>query len=156
MAQKLGEINRPQVKEFSNVRKLFCLPIIPQLKEKDLTNELKNLIEQFWNQTTIQIKDLERTIGKDFEKLLREQTYGSAFFHILKNSDRGTLPLLLKKYKISYKNTLNNIDDTLNKWFIFFIFVKEKQECYFQIFDDITEISDECFKLDNFSRKKVL
>ena len=61
MPQKLGEIDKPQVNKFYNVRKLFCLPLIPQFKEKDLHKELQNSVDQFWRDATNQIENLERT-----------------------------------------------------------------------------------------------
>ena len=79
MSKKLGEINKPQVSDFLNVRRLFCLPLIPQIMDKDLDKELKNLIEMFWNQSTEQIKDLEKT-GKVskifFESLTKDGKKG--------------------------------------------------------------------------------
>ena len=63
MAQKLGEIKKPNVREFSDVRKLFCLPLIPEPKDKNLDKDLKNSIEEFWKQACSQIEDLEK-IGK--------------------------------------------------------------------------------------------
>jgi hypothetical protein len=63
LAQKLGEIKKPNVREFSDVRKLFCLPLIPEPKDKNLDKDLKNSIEEFWKQACSQIEDLEK-IGK--------------------------------------------------------------------------------------------
>lgn len=67
-----------------------------------------------------------KQVQKDFEKLLREQSLGSAFFHILKNSDSGTLPTLLNKYEEAYRNVMG-LTNKISKWFVFFILVKEKQ-----------------------------
>lgn len=63
LAQKLGEIQKPKVTEFSNRRKLLCLPLIPEPKDKNLDKNLKNSIEQFWEQACSQTEDLEK-IGK--------------------------------------------------------------------------------------------
>ncbi len=94
------------------------------------------------------------SIKKDFVKLLGEQTDGCAFFHILKNTDSGTLPILLEKYIIAYNNSLN-LKDRYPKWFLLFIFVKEKKECFWQLFDDIINISEDDFIIDNFSRENL-
>ena len=79
MAQKLGEIKKPKVTEFSDVRKLFCLPLIPEPKDKNLDKDLKNHIEQFWKQAYTQIEDLEK-IGKIkhvfFESIIENEDQG--------------------------------------------------------------------------------
>jgi hypothetical protein len=61
LVQKLGEIKKPLASEFYDTRKLFCLPLIPQIPKTDLHNDLGNKIDQFWIQATDQIKDLEKT-----------------------------------------------------------------------------------------------
>jgi len=61
LSPKLGEIKKPQVREFRDVRKLLCLPLIPQLKKNSLNKDLENSIDQFWEQATYQIENLERT-----------------------------------------------------------------------------------------------
>jgi hypothetical protein len=79
LAQKLGKIKKPKVTEFSDVRKLFCLPLIPELEDKNLDKDLKNHIEQFWKQAFSQIEDLEK-IGKIkhifFESITQNEEQG--------------------------------------------------------------------------------
>ena len=60
---KLGKIKKPKISDFGESRKLFCIPLIPQLNQKDLTNDLKNNIKEFWIQIASKIEDLKR-IGK--------------------------------------------------------------------------------------------
>ncbi len=60
---KLGKIKKPKISDFGESRKLFCIPLIPQLNQKDLTNDLKNSIKEFWVQVASKIEDLKR-IGK--------------------------------------------------------------------------------------------
>ena len=60
---KLEKIEKPKISDFGESRKLFCIPLIPQLNQKDLTNDLKNSIKEFWDQVTSKIEDLKR-IGK--------------------------------------------------------------------------------------------
>jgi hypothetical protein len=60
---KLGKIEKPKISDFGESRKLFCIPLIPQLNQKDLTNDLKNSIKEFWIQVASKIEDLKR-IGK--------------------------------------------------------------------------------------------
>ena len=45
----------------------------------------------------------QSSVDKDFEKLLREPVDG-IWFHVLENSDRGTLPTLFAKFKAAAKN----------------------------------------------------
>lgn len=61
MAKKLGKIEKPPLKKFHHVRKLFCLPIIPQLQGENIQEDLKNKVRIFWQQATKQISNLERT-----------------------------------------------------------------------------------------------
>lgn len=138
MAQKLGEINRPQVKEFSNVRKLFCLPIIPQLKEKDLTTELKNLIEQFWNQTTIQIKDLERT-GKIsyifFESLTKD---GEAGLEAIKQISHQSYDIVKEKMEKGAKIIIIENQETLDEfidWSICLSVIRKSQTVFTKVLE---------------------
>ncbi|MFQ5871692.1 MAG: hypothetical protein ACE5IB_06005 [Candidatus Geothermarchaeales archaeon] len=96
----------------------------------------------------------ESDIRKDFEKLLRERASGCAFYHILKNRNRGTLPKLLKKYKNTY-NRLESVSDRQPKWFLLFIFVKEKRECFWKISENITELTEHSFDKDYFERESL-
>lgn len=88
-------------------------------------------------------------IKKDFEKLSRENAVGCAFYNVLKNTNRETLPTLLKNYKDAYER-IKSVDDKKPKWFVFFIFIKEKQECRWKVFDDLTEISEREFEHSKF------
>jgi len=81
-----------------------------------------------------------KEIKKDIAKLLREEVFGTAFFHILKNYNIKTLPKLLYKFEVAFKE-LRHIDKS-KKWFLFFIYVKEKNEYFWQFFEDIRNISD--------------
>lgn len=90
-------------------------------------------------------------IEKDILKLLGEDVSGTAFFHILKNYNRGTMPTLLKKFETSFIN-LKNYDDVVTKWFLLFFFVKEKKECFWIDFYDITNIPQGSFEIKNLNK----
>lgn len=60
---KLGKIEKPKISDIGKSRKLFCIPLIPQLNKKDLTTDLKNSIKEFWIQVASKIEELKR-IGK--------------------------------------------------------------------------------------------
>ncbi len=108
-------------------------------------------IEPDGKQVNVELKEGQNdTIQKDFEKLLIEDIEGGTFFHILQNSDSGTLPNLFEKYKKAYAN-LVDLKDKKSKWFILFIFIKEKKKCFWKTFDDIAKIS-----LEDFDKNKFL
>ncbi len=112
-------------------------------------------IEPDGKQINVELKEGQNeTLKKDFEKLLREDVEGGAFFHILKNSDSGTLPSLFNKYKNAY-NKLINVEGKKSKWFSLFIFIKEKKKCFWKTFDDITKISLEEFDKNKFSEEST-
>lgn len=121
------------------------------------TANIDLVIEPDEEQINVELKGGQPNINniqKDFEKLLREQVSGCAFYHVLQNSNRGTLPALLNKYKEGYSNIVS-LNDAISKWFILFIFVKEKQECFWKAFDDITRISHEEFDQNEFSKEST-
>ena len=60
---KLTKIEKPNISDFGESRKLFCIPLIPQFNQKDLAEGLKNNIKEFWIQVASKIEDLKR-IGK--------------------------------------------------------------------------------------------
>ena len=47
------------MREFRDFRRLLCLPLVPQLKEKDLRKDPKSSIDKFWGQGVYQLADLE-------------------------------------------------------------------------------------------------
>ena len=61
MTQKLGEITKPKVTDFRDVRKLFCLPLIAHLQGEGVQEDLESSINLFWQQAGKQIFDLERS-----------------------------------------------------------------------------------------------
>jgi hypothetical protein len=99
LSPKLGEIKKPQVREFRDVRKLFCLPLIPQLKEKSLHEDLENSIDQFWEQATHQLENLERT-GK----------VSNIFFESITKDGEPGLEMVRQLSKQSYDIVEERID----------------------------------------------
>ena len=78
-------------------------------------------------------------IEKDFQKLFKEGVIGSCFYHVLQNSDSGTLPSLIRKYNKAYSEA-NQESRKVKKWFLLFIFVAKQREYYQKSFSDITSI----------------
>lgn len=96
----------------------------------------------------------EDDIRDDFEKLLREPASGCAFYDILQNSNRRTLPRLLEKCTNSYRS-LEDVSDRLPKWFILFIDVRKKRICHWKVFDNIGELTEQSFELDSFNSRHL-
>ena len=59
----MTKIEKPNISDFGESRRLFCVPFIPQFNQKDLAEGLKNNIKEFWIQVASKIEDLKR-IGK--------------------------------------------------------------------------------------------
>ncbi len=96
----------------------------------------------------------ENYIRADFEKLLREPASGCAFYNILQNSNRRTLPRLLEKCKNSYRS-LEDVSDRLPKWFILFIDVRKKRMCFWKVFDNIGELTEQSFEFNSFDSQHL-
>lgn len=111
------------------------------------------------NQINVELKEGQpkiEMIQKDFEKLLRENVSGASFYHVLKNTNSRSLSTLLEKYTKAYTNaiekTKSNQFQTFAKWFVLYIFVKEKKRCHWKFFNDIKDVGDVDFDLDEFSQ----
>jgi hypothetical protein len=72
-------------------------------------------------------------IQKDIMKMLGEDVAGCAFFHVLKNTNRGTLPNLMAKYEEAYHNNLSK-ERRFGKWFVLHIHVAALPEGFFSAF----------------------
>ncbi|MCW3997006.1 MAG: hypothetical protein NWF10_00355 [Candidatus Bathyarchaeota archaeon] len=89
---KLGKIEKPKISDFGESRRLFCIPLIPQVNQKDLAENLKKSVKEFWVQVASKIEDLKRIgevshvfvesvtkdgePGLDMTKHLSEECYG--------------------------------------------------------------------------------
>jgi len=63
MAPKLGRIEKPSVERFRRGRKLFCVPLIPELRGGDTEKGLQERVSQYWKQAIEQVDNLEK-VGK--------------------------------------------------------------------------------------------
>jgi hypothetical protein len=144
MPQKLGEIDKPQVNKFYNIRKLFCLPLIPQFKEKDLHKELQNSIDQFWRDATNQIENLERT-GRIshvfFESITKD---GQAGLEIIKQLSLKSYDIVKEKIEKEAKLVLIEDEEILNEfldWSICLSVIGKSQKVFnevFKFYKDVT------------------
>jgi hypothetical protein len=145
LAQKLGKIEKPQVTDFRDARKLFCLPLVPQFTEKDLDNDLKNSIEQFWSQVNSQIADLERT-GKIshifFESITKDGKLG---LEMVKKVSQQSYDIIKEKIDKGAKLVLIENDELLNEfldWSICLSVIRKSQKVFNQVLEFHQEVKD--------------
>jgi hypothetical protein len=77
-------------------------------------------------------------------KMLGEDVAGCAFFHVLKNTNRGTLPNLMAKYEEAYHNNLSK-ERRFGKWFVLHIHVQEKKQYFSGIGGNIAALPEGFF-----------
>ena len=145
MVQKLGKIEKPHVTDFRDARKLFCLPLIPHFTEKDLDNDLKNSIEQFWSQVTSQIVDLERT-GKVshifFESITKDGKLG---LEMIKKVSQQSYDIVKEKIDKGAKLVLIENEEILNEfldWSICLSVIRKSQKVFNQVLEFHQEIKN--------------
>jgi hypothetical protein len=144
LVQKLGEIKKPQVTEFRDARKLFCLPLIPKIAKKDLNKDLKNCIDQFWIQVTSQIKDLERT-GKVshifFESVIKD---GEAGLEMVKQVSQQSYDIVKEKIENGAKLVSIEDKDILDEfidWSICLSVIQRSRKVFTRVLDFYKEIT---------------
>jgi hypothetical protein len=105
---ELGRIERPDVESFKGKRKLYCLNNIYYLESDD---DLKRLIEKFWDEASNHIDRLERAgkikkiffenIYSDKEGLEMIKRFNEKVFNIIKKKiDEGATFLPLEREEI--------------------------------------------------------
>lgn len=60
--EELGKIEKPNVEEFKNGRKIYFVPLILSVGEEDVGLDLK--IGKYWDQVEAQLENLETKLGK--------------------------------------------------------------------------------------------
>ncbi len=116
MSQKLGEITKPKVTDYTEKRKLFCLPLIPDIKGMEMPDNLKKSFEQFWNQAKPQIEDLERTAKISyifFESITQDSKQG---LEQTKNINKQSHKLIKEKIKEGAKLVTIENHETFNEF----------------------------------------
>jgi hypothetical protein len=116
MAQKLGEITKPKISDYTDKRKLFCLPLIPDIKGMEMPDNLKEGFEQFWTQTKPQIEDLERTAKISYifyESITQEGKQG---LEQIKNINKQSYKLVKEKMKQGAKLITIENNETFNEF----------------------------------------
>lgn len=116
MAQKLSEITKPKVTDYSEKRKLFCFPLIPDIKGMEIPNNLKKGFEQFWNQAIPQIEELERTakISYIFYESITQD--GKQGLEMIKNINKKSHKLVDEKIKQGAKLVTIENPETFNEF----------------------------------------
>lgn len=135
---KLGKIEKPKISDFEESRRLFCVPLIPQFNQKDLADDLKKSIEEFWVQVESKIEDLKRigsvsyvfveTITKDGEegealvKQFGEEIYGI----VMEKIEKGA-----KLVVVENKEILNEYLD----WSLCLSVTRRSQKVFTKVFE---------------------
>lgn len=144
MAQKLGKIKKPQVTKFRDVRKLFCLPLVPQLKEKDLHKDLKRSIDQFWRQAAYQLEDLERT-GKIshifFESITKD---GDPGLEMVKQLSQQSYDIIKEKIEKGAKLVIIENEEILDEfldWSICLSVIRKSRKVLNRVLDFYKDVT---------------
>jgi len=145
LAQKLGKIEKPLVTDFRDVRKLFCLPLIPQFNEKDLDIDLKNSIELFWAQVISQLADLERT-GKIshifFESIT---TDGKSGLELVKQVSQQSYNIVKEKMDKGAELVIIENEEVLNEfldWSICLSVIRKSKKVFNRVLEFYHEVKD--------------
>jgi hypothetical protein len=116
LAQKLGEIQKPEVDKFVSARKLFCLPLIPYFESETIQKALQTSTDQFWQQADKQISELERT-GKIsyvfFESITAE---GDSGLDVIKQINNESYNLVKTKVDQGAKLVPIEEEETFNEY----------------------------------------
>ncbi len=149
MAQKLGEIKKPRVKDFRDVRKLFCLPLIPHLQDEEGQEDLKNSIGLFWRQVGKQIADLERS-GKVsyifFESITKD---GEAGLDLVKQISEQCYSLVEEKMRQGSKLITIEDEEVLNEfvdWSICLSLVRRSKKVFNKILEFYNDVAERRWK----------
>jgi hypothetical protein len=145
LAQKLGEIKKPNVTEFSDVRKLFCLPLIPEPKDKNLDKDLKNSIEEFWKQACSQIEDLEK-IGKIkhvfFESIIQNGEQGLETIKQISLQSYGIIKQKIDQgAKLEVTENKETLDEYLD-WSICLSVIQKSQKVFNKVLEFYKDVTN--------------
>lgn len=105
-----------------------------------------------WSVSKAESKRVGR-IQKDFEKMLREPVSGCAFYHILQGPTRKTLSDLLSRYSAECNAGVERVekeDTIIQKWCLLFFFLRDNGECYWRMFENVSEVSSSGLNLNEF------
>jgi len=149
MAQKLGEIKKPKVTDFRGARKLFCLPLIPQVQGEEGQEDLKSNIDLFWQQVGKQIADLERS-GKVsyifFESITKD---GEAGLDVVKQISEQCYSLVEEKMRQGGKLVKLEDEEVLNEfvdWSICLSLVRRSKKVFNKILEFYNDVAERRWK----------
>jgi hypothetical protein len=133
---KLGKIEKPQVSDFKESRKLFCVPLIPHLNQN--IENLENIMKEFWGQVASKLEELKRigevshvfveSVTKEGEsglnmvKQLGEECYGI----VKKEIDKGA-----KLIAVENEEILNEFMD----WTLCLSVIRRSQKVFTKVFE---------------------
>jgi hypothetical protein len=108
MAEELGKIQKPEIKEFKGGRKLFYVPLV--LSGPNLPQEFNEKYQRYWEQVESQISSLEAKLGKAnqlFHELIPKE--GAEGLKTLQQLNIGSLAII--KSRIEQGAALAALED---------------------------------------------
>jgi len=143
---KLAQIQKPKVSDFGKSRRLYCLPLIPNFNQSDLSNELKNNIKQFWTQASSKIEELEK-LGKITQIYVETitQTDNSGLEAIKKLGDqlhqivKGKLDKDAKLVAVEDQQVLDELID----WSVCLSVIRKSQNVFNKIYQFLQETKNQ-------------
>jgi len=135
---KLAKIEKPKTSDFGESRRLFCIPLIPQLTQNHLVEDLKKSMEEFWRQVASKLEDLKRIgevshvfvesvtkegkPGLDMVKQFSEECYGI----VKEKVDKGA-----KLIAVENEEILNEFMD----WSLCLSVIRRSQKVFNKVFE---------------------
>ena len=149
MAQKLGQIDKPKVAVFLNVRKLFCLPLIPSLKMEKGSEDLRNSGDLFWREVATQIADLEKAGRVSYVFYESVTTDGDAGLEMVKQISEQSYGIVKEKLGQGAKFVVIEDEEILDEfvdWSICLSVVRKSQKVLNKILEFFGDVSKRRFE----------
>jgi len=149
MAQKLGQIDKPKVAVFLNVRKLFCLPLIPSLKLEKGLEDLRNSGDLFWREVVTQIADLEKAGRVSYVFYESVTTDGDAGLEMVKQISEQSYGIVKEKLGQGAKFVVIEDEEILDEfvdWSICLSVVRKSQKVLNKILEFFGDVSKRRFE----------
>ena len=149
MAQKLGQIDKPKVAVFLNVRKLFCLPLIHSLKLEKGLEDLRNSGDLFWREVATQIADLEKAGRVSYVFYESVTTDGDAGLEMVKQISEQSYGIVKEKLGQGAKFVVIEDEEILDEfvdWSICLSVVRKSQKVLNKILEFFGDVSKRRFE----------
>ena len=144
LPQRLGKIEKPEVKDFANFRRLFCVPLIPYVQDKNFQEDLKKSIDTFWKQVAIQITDLEKTGRVSYIFFESITSGGKKGLEMVKNLSQQSYNIVKEKIDGGAKLVQIENEEILNEfldWSICLSVIQKSQKVFKKVLEYFRDIS---------------